>query len=352
MKLAEIARRVGGVVSGDAAVEITGVAPIETAGPGEITVLSRQRYMKWVPRARASAIITGEEFAKSIKWRTLVIAKNPYEAFSVVLHLFTPEERIPKGVSNRAHIAPTARIEDGAAIMAGAFIDAETFIGRNTIVYPNAFIGYRAKVGAECRIYASVTIRERCQIGDRCIIHPGAVIGADGFGFNSDAQGHHKVPQIGRVVIEEDVEIGANCTIDRGTVGDTVIGRGVKLDNLIQVGHNVRIGEFTVIAAQTGISGSTKIGEWAQIGGQAGFAGHIIVGNRVKVVGQSGVIGDVGDDETIAGYPAVDRMRWLRNTASLERVGDFMREQRASERDRGRKLPDNRQAPAKPEKKP
>jgi UDP-3-O-[3-hydroxymyristoyl] glucosamine N-acyltransferase len=351
MKLAEIARRVGGVVSGDAAIEITGVAPIETAGPGEITVLSRQRYMKWVPRARASAIITGEEFAKSIKGRTLVIAQNPYEAFSVVLHLFTPEERIPKGISNRAHIAGTSRIEEGAAVMPGVFVDDDAFIGRNTVVYPNVFIGHRARIGADCRIHASVTIRERCVVGDRCIIHSGAVIGADGFGFNSDSQGHHKVPQIGRVVIEEDVEIGANCTIDRGTVGDTVIGRGAKLDNLIQVGHNVRIGEYTVIAAQTGISGSTRIGDWTQIGGQAGFAGHLVVGNRVRVAGQSGVIGDVGDGETVAGYPAVDRVRWLRNVANLDRVSEFMREHRGAERDRGRKLPDNRPQSAGPDKK-
>ena len=336
MKLAEIAHRVGGMLSGEGAVEITGVAPIEHAAPGEITFLSLQRYMRWVPRTRAAAIITSPEFARGIKGRTLVVCEKPYEAFSIVLHLFTPEERIPKGISDRAHIAATAKIGEGAAIMPGAFIDDEAFIGRGTVIYPHVFIGHRAKIGAHCTVYSSVTVRERCEIGDNCVLHPGVVVGADGFGFNSDAQGHHKVPQIGRVVIEDDVEIGANCTIDRGTVGDTVIGRGAKLDNLIMVGHNVRIGEHTVIAAQTGVSGSTKIGDWVQIGGQAGFAGHLVIGSRVRVAGRAGVIGDVKDGETVAGFPAVDRLRWLRGVASLDRIVEMVRDHRGA--DRGRKL--------------
>jgi len=334
MKLNKIVEKTGGSLSGDGDIEIMNAAPIESAGVGEISFLHMRRYLRHAKNGSASAIVTSEDIAKSLPGRNLIVCPNPLEAFSKVLEIFAPHDPVKTGVSPRASVAASASIGAGASVMDFVFIDEEAEIGPETIIYPNVFVGRKAKVGANCIIYPNVTIRDRCIVGNRCVLHPGAVIGADGFGFTPGPDGFKKIPQIGRAVLEDDVEIGANTTIDRGAVGDTVISRGVKLDNLIMVGHNVKIGEHTVAASQAGISGSTKIGSWVMIGGQAGFVGHIEIGNGAKIGAQAGIMGNVEDGATVAGYPAIEKTKWLRQVANLEKMDRLMDELRKREREK------------------
>jgi UDP-3-O-[3-hydroxymyristoyl] glucosamine N-acyltransferase len=225
-------------------------------------------------------------------------------------------------------VAASAFIGDGATIMDFAFVGEDARIGRGTAVFPGVYVGAGSSVGEDCTIYPNAVVRERCIVGNRCIIHPGVVIGADGFGYTTDGDGHHKVPQIGRAILEDDVEIGSNSTIDRGTVGDTVICRGAKIDNLVMIGHNVRVGENSILVAQTGVSGSTKIGSWTMLGGQAGITGHLEIGSGVRIAAQSGIMHDVEDGAVIGGSPAVDKTKWMRQIALTHRLEELFRDVR------------------------
>lgn len=320
MKLSELATRISAKIVGDPSVEIEGVGPIEKAKPNEVTLLVKERYKKYVENTRASAIITNEKLSSGIINKNLLIVEDPYLAFADVIELFSLRNYAPAGISERAYVDKEALIHSGVTIMAGAYIEKGAYIGKNTIIYPNVYIGYLSRIGDNCIIYPNVVIRERCVIGNNVIIHPGAVIGADGFGFIAGKDSYRKVKQIGGVVIEDNVEIGANCTIDRATVGDTIIRAGTKLDNLIQIGHNVEIGENSIIAGQSGVAGSTRIGSWAQIGGQVGIAGHLLIGDRVKIGGKSGVISDVQSDKEMLGYPAVERWEWFKMYGILKNM--------------------------------
>lgn len=320
MRLSEIATRISAKIIGDSSVEIDGVGSIEKAKEGDITLLVKERYKRYIQTTKASAIITNERLSEGILNKNLLIVEDPYLAFSDVIDIFSPKTYIPTGISDRAFINKEAFIHSSATIMAGAYIEKGAYIGKNTIIYPNVYIGYLSRVGDNCIIYPNVVIRERCTIGNNVIIHSGSVIGADGFGFIPKGDGYKKVAQIGGVVIGDNVEIGANCTIDRATVGDTIIKSGTKLDNLIQIGHNVEVGENTIIAGQSGIAGSTKIGNWVQIGGQAGIAGHIIIGDKARIGGKSGVISDVLPEKEMAGYPAVERWEWLKMYGILKNM--------------------------------
>ncbi len=300
--LGEIAALVQGELSGSGSVKIKGLAGIEEAQPGELTFLANPKYLVCLEKTKASAVIV----SKNVENLEIPAIRhgNPYYAFCKVLELFTPVRDYPEKIHDTTilgkdvkigkgvHIGPFVTIEDGVeieervVILAGSFVGEGTFIGEKSFFYPR------------------VTIRESCQIGKRVILHSGVVIGSDGFGYAKEAGTYHKIPQVGKVVLEDDVEIGANATIDRATLGETRIGRGTKIDNLVQIAHNVCIGENSVLAAQVGIAGSTKIGRNVTIAGQAGFVGHIKIGDNVIVGAQSGISKSFPSNITVFGYPA------------------------------------------------
>jgi len=302
-KLGELAVFVGGRLEGDAELVIRGVAGIREAQPGDITFVANARYEEFVPATRASAILAAPGLSAGIP---LIRTDNPYFAFFQVLNLFAGDAaaRYPRGVHPQAVVEPGVSL--GADVSIGPFchIGAGATIGDGTTLIAGVFVGQQARIGCRCLIYSHVTIREECRLGDRVILQPGVVIGSDGFGYARHGATYHKIPQIGRVVIEDDVEIGANSCVDRATTGETRIKRGSKIDNQVQVAHNVTIGEDTVIAAQTGISGSTEVGSGVTFGGQAGVAGHVTIGDRVMVGGGAGVTKSVPADTMVSGYPA------------------------------------------------
>jgi UDP-3-O-[3-hydroxymyristoyl] glucosamine N-acyltransferase len=302
-KLRELAALTGGELVGDGDVEIRGVAGIREAGPGEITFLANPKYAGFVAGTRAGAIIVPPGVDAP---RPLIRTANPYLAFLRVLVAFAgdPAQRHPRGVDARAAVDPGARLGRDVSIGPFCQVMAGTVIGDGTTILAGTFVGEDVVIGERCLVYPGVTIREGSRIGNRVILQPGVVVGSDGFGYAPEGGVHHKIPQIGRVVIEDDVEVGANSCIDRATTGETRIGHGTKIDNLVQIAHNVVVGEHTVMAAQVGISGSTEMGPGVIIGGQAGLAGHIEVGERATIGAQAGVTKSVPAGTVVSGYPA------------------------------------------------
>jgi UDP-3-O-[3-hydroxymyristoyl] glucosamine N-acyltransferase len=309
--LSEIVKLVGGVHEGND-IEISGVAKIEEAGSGDITFLSNLKYKKHLASTKASAILLSldiefPELQKRLTPIAIVRVKDPYISFLHLIDIFhPPAAKPPKGIHPSAIIAKSANIGMDVSIGAHVVIGEKCFIGTGTTIHPNSTICDDVKIGNDCIIYSNVSIREQCITGNRVIIHSGTVVGSDGFGFAPKPDGsYEKIPQRGTVLIEDDVEIGANCTIDRATLGKTIIRRGTKLDNLIHIAHNVIIGEHTVIAAQTGISGSSSIGNQCQIGGQVGLTGHISIADKTTIGAQSGVPKSITEPGKIYfGYPA------------------------------------------------
>ncbi|MDH4038771.1 MAG: UDP-3-O-(3-hydroxymyristoyl)glucosamine N-acyltransferase [Candidatus Krumholzibacteria bacterium] len=304
-RLCELADIVGGKVVGDGDVEICGVAGIREAMPGDITFIANPRYAEFLSNTRASAVIGGDDLSPL---KPLIRIGNPYYAFLQVLNLFAVERavRYARGVHESAVVHADVVLGDDVSIGAFCQISAGARIGDRTTILPGTFVGEGCVIGPDCLIYPNVTIREGSEIGQRVILQPGVVVGSDGFGYAKNGVSHHKVPQIGRVVIEDDVEIGANSCVDRATTGETRIRRGSKIDNLVQIAHNVVLGEDSVLAAQVGISGSTEVGRGAVIGGQAGLAGHLTIGDGVTVGGQAGVTKSVPSGKVVSGYPARD----------------------------------------------
>ncbi|MDZ7330436.1 MAG: UDP-3-O-(3-hydroxymyristoyl)glucosamine N-acyltransferase [candidate division KSB1 bacterium] len=324
LSLAEIASLVQGELEGDGSIIIRGVAKIETASPGEITFLSNPKYAKYVETTQAAAILVSHDFPATD--RPVIRTKNPYFAFLKVLQVFHPPlVTVAEGVHPTAIVDATAQLGKNVRIGPRVVIDRDCKIGDEVVIHPGVVLGPEVEIGHHTLIYANVTVRERVKIGSNVIIHSGTVIGSDGFGFAREGQQYFKIPQVGTVIIEDDVEIGANCAIDRATLGATVIHRGAKLDNLIQVAHNVEIGENTVIAAQTGISGSTKIGKNVMIGGQVGFVGHIEIGDNTVIGAQSGVSKSLPQNSTYFGYPARPMMQAKREEAALRRLPDLLK---------------------------
>lgn len=317
MKVSEIAGLIGARVDGNADVEISGIGKIEEAKSGEITFLANPKYEKYIAATRASAVIVSEEFKTDRTDLVLLRAKDPYVAFVFALKkMLPPSEPLPAGIHPLAYVSDKAEL--GREVRIGALVSIldDAKIGDRAVILPGSVIGDGVEVGEDSMIYPNVTVYHRCKIGRRVTIHSGTVIGSDGFGFAPKEDGsYEKIPQLGTVVIEDDVEIGSNCSIDRATLGETKICKGAKIDNLVQVAHNVVIGENTVIAAQTGISGSTKVGKHCVIGGQVGFAGHLEIADNTSFGAQSGVAKSIKEPGKVYfGSPA----RELRETQRIQ----------------------------------
>jgi UDP-3-O-[3-hydroxymyristoyl] glucosamine N-acyltransferase len=317
--LNEIAKLVDGKVVGNGDILITGASGIREAEEGDITFLANSKYSPLIDKTRAAAIITSEDVQKTAK--PVIVTANPSLAFAKIISLFTPDDAgHPNGIDFTAAIGRNVVLGKDVTIGAYSVIADNVTIGDNVIIYAGCYIGHHTKIGSQTLIYPQVSIRERISIGNRVIIHSGAVIGSDGFGFATIKGLHHKIPQVGTVEIQDDVEIGANVTIDRARFDKTVIGRGTKIDNLVQIAHNVIIGENSLIVAQAGISGSTIIGNNVILGGQAGLVGHINIGDNSIVTAQSGVAKSVPPDTMVSGYPARPFMTTQRANASLQNL--------------------------------
>lgn len=321
-RLGAIAERLG--LSCDEGVrdrELHGVATLAEAGPDEVSFLANPRYKEVLQASRAGAVLVRERDRDGVPEGTVaLVCEDPYGLLPELIRVFHPEPAWGSGVAASAMVDPGARIAGNARIETGTIIEAGVEIGAGSRIGPGCVIEAGAVIGENCLLHARVVVGRDCRLGNRVVVQAGAIVGSDGFGFAPTASGLRKIPQVGNVVIEDDVEIGANTTVDRATFGSTRIRRGAKLDNLIQVAHNVEIGPFTVIAAQTGVSGSTRIGGGCMIGGQVGITGHLRIGDGVRIGAQSGVMRDVADGGVISGSPAIPHRTWLRSVATLERL--------------------------------
>ena len=336
--LGELASRIGGRAEGDPALRLERVAPLEGAGPADVSFYANKRYRKAFEESRAGAVIVADGEAVPAG-RTVLRAPQAYLAFAKACRLFHPPREAVPEVAPEAWVHPSAQVHPSAEVLPHAYVGADAVVGARTILHPGVVIAAGAHVGDDCVLHANAVVREGCRVGHRCVLQPGAVLGADGFGFAFDMEGedgsgprHLKVPQAGIAVLEDDVELGANACVDRATMGRTVVGKGSKVDNLVQVGHNCEIGPLTLIAAQTGLAGSTKVGMGVVLGGQVGLSGHLTVGDGARLGAQAGVLGDVPAGETYTGYPAVPHFEWLRASAALRKLPDLLRQVRALER--------------------
>ena len=323
MRLDDLARRLDCELRGDGTVEITGVASLEDAGPGTVTFLADRRLAGKLATTRASAVILSPSDPEVP--RPTLRAAHPYLAFVGAIELFHPAERPAAGVHPTAVVSPRASVGPNASIGAHAVVGDDVVVGRDAVLHPR------------------VTIYPRVRIGDGFTAHAGAVIGSDGFGYVPSAAGHRKIPQIGTVVLEDDVEIGANATIDRAALGATVVGRGTKIDNLVMVAHGCRVGPGSMLAAQTGIAGGVTLGSFVMLGGQVGISGHLTIGDGVQVAAQSGIHDSIPAGRVYGGYPAVEVRTWRRTTASLLRLPEALRRLRRIEAKLGLRASDEPQ---------
>ena len=328
----QLAEMVGGTVDGDASAIINNYAKIEEATDGCLTFLANPKYTHFIYETRATAVLVRNDFVPEHPLSTTLIrVEDPYKTLADLLnYVNSAQQEAKRGIEQPAFISEGTRVPDDAYVGAFAYLGKNVSLGHNVKIYPQCYVGDNVTLGDDVTLYPGVKVYHGCQIGNRCIVQAGAVIGGDGFGFAPKDDGtYEKIAQVGIVILEDDVEIGANTTIDRATMGATIIRRGVKLDNLIQVAHNVEIGEDTVMAAQVGIAGSTKIGKHNMIGGQVGFAGHITVGDNNGIGAQSGVPNNVGDGQRLLGSPAINGLAFARQCALLRRLPQLMDDVRA-----------------------
>ncbi len=338
LPLAELAARVGGEVAGDGAVEIGRVAPLGSAGPGDISFFSNKKLRAAFDASRASAVVVEREVDVPAG-RTVLRARNASLAFAKISTLFHPPALAVPGVAEQAFVHPSARVDPSAELMPFAFVGPEAVVGARCILHPGAYVGAGARLGEDCVLWPSAVVRDRCTLGNRVVLAPGSVVGSDGFGFAFDPDGeegsgprHYKVPQVGTVVVEDDVEFGANACADRATLGATRIGRGTKIDNLVQVGHNVEVGPLCILCGQVGIAGSTKLGAGVVAAGQVGIAGHLTVEDGAKLGAQCGIMSDVAPGTILLGSPAMVKGEYLRVEAALRRLPDLMKKLRQLEK--------------------
>lgn len=320
----QIADIIQGRVEGDENAKVTTFAKIEEGKEGAISFLSNPKYTHFIYETSSSVVLVNEdlELEKKVK-PTLIRVKNAYESVARLLQIYESMKPKRKGIHPLAFISPKATIGKDCYIGAFAYVADGVVIGDNTQIYPHVTIEENAHLGNGCIVYPNVSIYHDCRIGNQVTIHSGSVIGADGFGFAPNAEGYDKIPQIGIVVIEDNVEIGANTCIDRSTMGQTIVHKGVKIDNLVQVAHNVEVGENTVMSAQVGIAGSTKIGSWCMFGGQAGFAGHITVGDKTFVGAQCGVNSSLKGNQSVIGSPAMEPKGFFRSSVIFQKLPEM-----------------------------
>ena len=319
--LKELAEWVDGTVIGEGEVEISGVASIEEAEPGEITFIANPKYLSRLSDTRASAVIVSKDIRQAGK--PLLSSGNPYLAFARILSLYSQKPYQARGIDSGAFVSSTAKLGKEISVFPSVYIGDRCSIGDRVTLYPGVCVGEESTIGDDSILHPNVSVYPRTTIGKRVILHAGVVIGSDGFGYAKDGRKNIKVLQVGTVEIEDDVEIGANTTVDRATLGKTLIRRGVKIDNLVQVAHNVVIGEDSIVVAQVGISGSTKLGSHVTVGGQAGFVGHINIGDNVMIGAQSGVMNDIASNQAYTGSPAVPHREFLRIAASYLKLPDM-----------------------------
>jgi UDP-3-O-[3-hydroxymyristoyl] glucosamine N-acyltransferase len=322
MKLRELAERLACQLEGDGEIDVAGVAAIQDAGPSDVTFVANPKYASAVATTRAAAVIARPDVSagRSAMLRT----DEPYLAFARAVGLFAPVWRPAAGIHPLTSIAGDARIGRDVSIGPFVAIGEGARIGDRSVIFANVTIGAGATVGAECILHSNVSVRERVTIGDRVILQNGVVVGSDGYGFVRRADGtHEKIPQVATVVVEDDVELGANTTVDRPAVGETRIGAGTKIDNLVQVAHGVKLGKGVLLAAQVGIAGSTKVEDNVTLAGQVGVAGHLTIGAGVVATAQTGIPNSVDAGKTISGYPAIDNRDWLRSSAVFRRLPEL-----------------------------
>jgi UDP-3-O-[3-hydroxymyristoyl] glucosamine N-acyltransferase len=319
--LGELARLVGGELQGDSELRVSGVAGLEEAQINQLSFVVGPKYLPQAHASEAGALIVPPKLRDINK--PLIITDNPYLAFAKILSLFTPKPRPPLGVSSKAHIGAEVKLGDSVSIQPNVYVGDSTVLGDRVSLHGGVYIGSEVCIGHDTILYPNVTILDRCIIGDRVTIHSGTVVGSDGFGFAQDGNSYFKIPQVGIVQIDDDVEIGANCTIDRATMGKTWIQRGVKIDNLVQIAHNVVVGEDGIIVAQVGISGSTKVGKNVILAGQVGVTGHLEIGDNVRVGAQSGIAKSIPPGQTVSGSPAISHRDWLKNCQILSRLPEL-----------------------------
>ena len=330
----QIAEYIQGTIVGDENATVNTFAKIEEGIPGAISFLSNPKYTHYIYDTQSSIVLVNKDFTpeKEVK-ATLIKVDNAYESLAKLLNLYEMSKPKKTGIDPLAYISPTAKIGENTYIGPFACVGDYAEVGDNTSLHPHATVGSGAKVGNDCILYPHATVYHDCRIGNGCILHAGSVVGADGFGFAPSPEGYEKIPQIGIVILEDNVEIGANTCIDRATMGATVIHKGVKLDNLIQIAHNVEVGSNTVMASQVGIAGSTKVGEWCMFGGQVGLAGHIKVGDKVNCGAQSGIANNTKSESTIMGSPAFEVKGFMKSSAAFKKLPEIYLELNAMKKE-------------------
>ncbi len=321
----QIAEFIQGSIEGNENVSVHTFAKIEEGVPGAISFLSNPKYTHYLYDTQSSIVLVNKdlELERATK-ATLIRVDNAYEAVARLLTLYEMSKPKKKGIDPLAYIAPTAQIGEDCYVAPFAYIGEHVKIGKGTQIYPHTTVYDNASVGENCLLYANVSVYHDCKIGNRVILHSGCVIGADGFGFAPTGNGYEKIPQIGIVTIEDDVEIGANACVDRSTMGSTVVRKGVKIDNLVQIAHNVEVGANTVMSAQVGVAGSTKIGQWCMFGGQVGIAGHAVIGDQVKSGAQAGIAGSLRKGHvTVQGSPAIEAKNFARSSIVFKNLPEM-----------------------------
>ncbi|MBW1659402.1 MAG: UDP-3-O-(3-hydroxymyristoyl)glucosamine N-acyltransferase [Deltaproteobacteria bacterium] len=331
--LGELAEKLGARLVGDPSLKVSKVAPIEHAQKGDLTFLSDSKKYGYLKETKASAVIVSEGI--EAEGKNLLVVKDPYVAFARVQSFFYPRPQSTGEISSLAWIHPEAVLGENVTILPFACVERGVNVGEGCIIHSHVFLGEGVKLGKECVLYSGVKVYHECLLGDRVTLHSGVVVGSDGFGYAWDGRDHLKIPQVGKVVIGDDVEVGANTTIDRGTLGDTVIGDGVKIDNLVQIGHNVKIGSRAIIVAQVGIAGSSEIGEGAILAGQVGVAGHIRIGKQVKIAAQSGIHNNIKDGEILCGTPAIPVKNFFKSATIFSKLPELRQRIRQLEKKLG-----------------